>query len=101
MATADFALLLLSLVALAALIGTGALGRFVRGWGDERRIRRERLRQEELKTAILEEQLRNEVLRDLARPKPPPVPEARRAEPGQGGARPAEPGKGEDAHRER
>lgn len=71
MPTADLALLLLSLVSLLALSSGGAallrLARRLLVWSDERAIQRERLKQEQLKTALLEEQLRNEVLRDLSR----------------------------------
>lgn len=71
MPTADLALLLLSLVSLLALSSGGAallrLARRLLVWSDERAIQRERLKQEQLKTALLEEQLRNEILKDLSR----------------------------------
>ena len=71
MPTADLALLLLSSIGLLVLSSGGAallrLARRLLVWHDERAIQRERLKQEQLKTALLEEQLRNEVLRDLSR----------------------------------
>lgn len=81
-ATANLALLLLVLLGSGLLLGVGGavprLGRWFAGWQTERRIGRERLRQEQLKTALLEEQLRNEVLRDIGREAPrSPAPEER------------------------
>jgi hypothetical protein len=68
-ATADLALALVALLGAAAVVALGrGVVRSVRGWTrwqHEQRVRREQLEQERLKTAILEEQLRNEVLRDI------------------------------------
>lgn len=85
MPTADLALLLLSVLGLALLVGTGSLlpklGSWLASFRDERLIRQERLKQERLKTELLEEQLRNEILRDLARKPRHPLPEAQDSPP--------------------
>lgn len=83
LATADFALLLLFLVMVASVAGL-SLGHLPRrifhaidDWLYQRRLREEQLKQERLRTAILEEKLRNEVMKDLLHEDPPPKHPAR------------------------
>ncbi|MEQ1567358.1 MAG: hypothetical protein ABMA64_17075 [Myxococcota bacterium] len=64
----------LALIVIALLSGLGAFSALMAlRWGVARWVAaltaREHLRQEQLKTSILEEQLRNEALRDLTRPR--------------------------------
>jgi len=78
LATADFALLLLFLAIVAAVAGVSLghlprrLFKAVDDWFYQRSLRQEQIKQERLRTAILEEKLRNEVMKDLLHEDPPP-----------------------------